>query len=140
METVWRLSRMYDVYAGIHLFGKQAQTRRFFADRAKTHHPERTDDTLCYKPLPEPAMEVHHRTPHRHWTGQCQNDKRSHSARGFWNGLGYHFLIDNGTLGKGDGQIEMSPRWIMAAMRRPLQSRRNERKSDWNLTGRKLQL
>lgn len=32
--------------------------------------------------------------------------------RGFINGLGYHFLIDNGTLGKGDGQIEVSPRWI----------------------------
>ena len=37
---------------------------------------------------------------------------RSHLDRGFWNGLGYHFLIDNGTLGKGDGQIEAAPRWI----------------------------
>lgn len=37
---------------------------------------------------------------------------RSHQDRGFWNGLGYHFIIDNGTLGKGDGQIEVAPRWI----------------------------
>jgi N-acetyl-anhydromuramyl-L-alanine amidase AmpD len=37
---------------------------------------------------------------------------RSHHDRGFWNGIGYHFIIDNGTLGKGDGQIEVSPRWI----------------------------
>lgn len=36
----------------------------------------------------------------------------SHQDRGFWYGLGYHFLIDNGTLGKGDGQIEPSPRWV----------------------------
>jgi N-acetyl-anhydromuramyl-L-alanine amidase AmpD len=37
---------------------------------------------------------------------------RVHEDRGFWQGIGYHFLIDNGTLGKGDGQIEVSPRWI----------------------------
>lgn len=34
-----------------------------------------------------------------------------HSRRGF-EGLGYHFVIDNGTKGKGGGQIEASPRWI----------------------------
>jgi N-acetyl-anhydromuramyl-L-alanine amidase AmpD len=44
--------------------------------------------------------------------GNARTINVSHGARGFWNGLGYHFLIDNGTLGKGDGQIEMSPRWI----------------------------
>jgi N-acetyl-anhydromuramyl-L-alanine amidase AmpD len=37
---------------------------------------------------------------------------RLHRGRGWWYGLGYHFLIDNGTMGKGDGQIEASPRWI----------------------------
>lgn len=37
---------------------------------------------------------------------------KCHRERGFIYGLGYHFLIDNGTLGKGDGQIEVSPRWI----------------------------
>ncbi len=44
--------------------------------------------------------------------GNAKTIYLSHQARGFSNGLGYHFLIDNGTLGKGDGQIEMSPRWI----------------------------
>ncbi len=44
--------------------------------------------------------------------GNAKTIHRAHWARGFFNGLGYHFLIDNGTLGKGDGQIEMSPRWI----------------------------
>ena len=37
---------------------------------------------------------------------------KSHSLRGFTRGLGYHFVIDNGTKGKLDGQIEISPRWI----------------------------
>ena len=36
----------------------------------------------------------------------------AHKKRGFWNGLGYHFVIDNGTVGKIDGQVEVSPRWI----------------------------
>jgi N-acetyl-anhydromuramyl-L-alanine amidase AmpD len=35
-----------------------------------------------------------------------------HRERGFEEGLGYHFLIDNGTLGKGNGQLEVAPRWI----------------------------
>jgi len=35
-----------------------------------------------------------------------------HKDRGFENGMGYHFLIDNGTRGKGLGQIEVGPRWI----------------------------
>ena len=35
-----------------------------------------------------------------------------HYRRGFPNGLGYHFLIDNGTQGKQEGQIEAGPRWI----------------------------
>lgn len=35
-----------------------------------------------------------------------------HHKRGFWHGLGYHFLIDNGSVGKVDGFIEIGPRWI----------------------------
>lgn len=31
--------------------------------------------------------------------------------RGFTNGLGYHFMIDNGTSARRDGQIEVGPRW-----------------------------
>jgi len=34
-----------------------------------------------------------------------------HKRRG-WNEIGYDFVIDNGTKGKADGAIEVSPRWI----------------------------
>jgi len=34
---------------------------------------------------------------------------REHKAKG-WDGVGYHFVIGNGT-GSGDGQIEVTPRW-----------------------------
>ena len=36
---------------------------------------------------------------------------RLHKRRG-WEGIGYYFIIDNGTLGKEDGAIEVSPRWL----------------------------
>ncbi|MCP4652026.1 MAG: N-acetylmuramoyl-L-alanine amidase [Candidatus Omnitrophica bacterium] len=45
-------------------------------------------------------------------TGNALSFNRSHNARGFENGLGYHFVIDNGTKGKNNGQIEVSGRWI----------------------------
>jgi LysM repeat protein len=35
-----------------------------------------------------------------------------HHQRGWENGMGYDFLIDNGTRGKASGQIEVGPRWI----------------------------
>jgi N-acetylmuramoyl-L-alanine amidase len=34
-----------------------------------------------------------------------------HRRRG-WNEIGYDFVIDNGTKGKADGAIEVTPRWI----------------------------
>ena len=36
---------------------------------------------------------------------------KGHTKRG-WKGLGYNFVIDNGTSGKKDGQIETSLRWL----------------------------
>lgn len=37
---------------------------------------------------------------------------KAHHRRGFNRGLGYDFVINNGTKNKKDGQIEVSPRWI----------------------------
>ncbi len=34
---------------------------------------------------------------------------REHKAKG-WDGIGYHFVIGNGT-DSGDGQVEVTPRW-----------------------------
>ncbi len=36
---------------------------------------------------------------------------KSHRNKG-WETVGYHFVIDNGTIGKEKGNIEASPRWI----------------------------
>jgi len=47
--------------------------------------------------------------------GNARTLDRAHRRRGFSNGLGYHFLIDNGTSGRRDGQIEVGPRWVRQA-------------------------
>ncbi|MFZ5802556.1 MAG: N-acetylmuramoyl-L-alanine amidase [Candidatus Omnitrophota bacterium] len=44
--------------------------------------------------------------------GNMLSIDQMHHDRGFWNGLGYHFLIDNGSSGRASGQIEAGPRWI----------------------------
>ena len=51
---------------------------------------------------------VHHSATDR---GNSELIDIAHKRRG-WKSGGYHFVIDNGTYGKDDGQIETSPRWI----------------------------
>jgi len=43
--------------------------------------------------------------------GDAETINRWHLKRGWRNGLGYHFVIDNGTLGHQMGQIEPGRRW-----------------------------
>jgi N-acetyl-anhydromuramyl-L-alanine amidase AmpD len=44
-------------------------------------------------------------------TGNAAIFDKSHKRRGMKNGLAYHFVIDNGTSGKRNGQIETGSRW-----------------------------
>jgi N-acetylmuramoyl-L-alanine amidase len=112
LETVWRIARMYDV----------SPESIYAANGIKPNDPLKNGQKLT---IPNARMLRHivNLYPNPQWKfiilhhtatdmGNAKTINRSHGERGFWNGLGYHFLIDNGTLGKGDGQIEMSPRWI----------------------------
>ncbi len=51
---------------------------------------------------------IHHSATNR---GNAAMFARYHTARGMQNGLAYHFVIDNGTCGKLDGQLEIGSRW-----------------------------
>ena len=44
--------------------------------------------------------------------GSSYSIDQLHRKRGWDNGMGYDFLIDNGTRGKTLGQIEVGPRWL----------------------------
>lgn len=52
---------------------------------------------------------VHHSALVR---GNAKLIDRAHRRQGFTNGLGYHFVIDNGTARRRDGEIEVGPRWL----------------------------
>ena len=112
LETIWRISKMYDV----------SPEAIYAANSLKPGDPIRQGQKLII-PNAKGFRNVIALYPNSRWkyivihhtatdVGKAYLINRAHLDRGFWNGLGYHFLIDNGTLGKGDGQIEVAPRWI----------------------------
>lgn len=52
---------------------------------------------------------IHHSGTHE---GNADIFEQGHIRRGMKNGLAYHFVIDNGTSGRRDGQIEVGRRWL----------------------------
>jgi len=112
LETIWRLSRMYDV----------PEESIYLANNLKPGETIHIGQKLLI-PNARPLRHVISLYPNERWRyiiihhtasdmGKALLINNYHHDRGFWNGLGYHFVIGNGTLGKLDGQIEVSPRWI----------------------------
>ncbi|MCK4993771.1 MAG: N-acetylmuramoyl-L-alanine amidase [Candidatus Omnitrophica bacterium] len=110
-ETVWRISKMYNV--DIKDIVKANKLNR--AKQIKMGHRLRI-------PNAAPLQSVVSLYPSKKWkyiiihhsatdVGSALGFHRHHKTRGFDNGLGYHFVIDNGTRGKKTGHIEISPRW-----------------------------
>ncbi len=112
LETIWRISRMYDVrpqaiYTANGIGSKDVLR---IGQKLVIPHARKLRYVInLYHNSQWHYIILHHTATDM---GNAKTINLAHGARGFWNGLGYHFLIDNGTLGKGDGQIEMSPRWI----------------------------
>jgi N-acetylmuramoyl-L-alanine amidase len=112
METIWRISRIYDVpvesiYAAN---GIKPGNPIQIGEKLIVPNVKNFKNVIALYPNPRWKYIVIHHTATD--IGKAYLIHRSHQDRGFWNGLGYHFLVDNGTLGKGDGQIEVAPRWI----------------------------
>lgn len=111
-ETVWRISKMYDVEI-------ESITRdNNLKDATKLEKGQRL---LISNAAPLRAVIPLY--PSRKWdyivihhsatdVGKALSFDYVHSKKRRWKGLGYHFVIDNGTSEKEDGQIEVSPRWI----------------------------
>ncbi len=111
LETIWRISRMYGVSADAI---RKANNLR--SDSLKIGQKLIIPHAQCFRNIVPlyPSTKWRYIIVHHTGTeiGKAFVIHESHFQRGFISGLGYHFLIDNGTLGKGDGQIEVSPRWI----------------------------
>ncbi len=111
-ETLWRISKTYGVDIKTLMVANKISNPVQINKGQKILIP-RTEGAKPLIPL----------YPNRRWThivihhtatesGNAFAIDQLHQKRGFWNGLGYHFLIDNGTGGTEDGQIEVGPRWI----------------------------
>lgn len=112
METVWRLSKMYGVSMDSIYRANGLKPGTPIVIGQKLTIPNATQFQNIIPLYPNTCWRyivIHHTATD---IGKATLIHYNHQDRGFWNGLGYHFLIDNGTLGKGDGQIEVSPRWI----------------------------
>lgn len=110
-ETLWRISKTYGVDMNDIMQANHITDPGQLKEGQKLTIPG-TMGARPYIPLP-PATRwtyivIHHTATH---DGDASKIQKIHFARGFWNGLGYHFLIDNGTSGHADGQIEIGPRW-----------------------------
>jgi hypothetical protein len=112
-ETIWRLAETYGVKAetilkanrvadpsdlkvGIRIWipgvGKSVRVRPFLPDTKRWRY-----------------IIIHHSATE---VGNAELFDKGHRRRGFWNGLGYHFVITNGKGTTVDGQIETGHRWI----------------------------
>ena len=112
METLWRIAKEYDVNPNTIVQVNRIQDpnqlkigQRLLIPKARSVRPV----IPLYNVRPWSYIIIHHTATE---SGNAISINNSHQKRGFWGGLGYHFLIDNGTMGKQNGQIEISPRWI----------------------------
>jgi len=111
-ETLWRISKMYDVSIedimaanNLRDATKIKMGRKLLIPDAAQLRPV----IPLYKSDKWKYVIIHHSATD---IGDALSLNKIHLRRGFWNGLGYHFIIDNGTSGKANGQIEVAPRWI----------------------------
>ncbi len=112
METLWRISKMYDVPVDTICQANGMRSGDPIKIGQKLMIPNARGFRNVIPLYPNTKWKyiiIHHTATE---IGKAMLIDRAHNDRGFWQGLGYHFLIDNGTLEKGDGQIEASPRWI----------------------------
>jgi len=111
-ETLWRISKTYGVDMNTLLRVNNIQDPTMIKKGQVLLVPQTTG--------PKPVIPLY---PTNRWThivihhtatdgGDAFTIDSMHLNRGWENGMGYHFLINNGTEGKTDGQIQVGPRWI----------------------------
>lgn len=111
-ETLWRISKMYDVKIEDIMKANKldSETKIDMGQQLIIPHAAPLRPVIpLYDTQKWKYIIIHHSATDE---GNAFSLYQMHLRRGFWKGLGYHFIIDNGTFGKTNGQIEISPRWI----------------------------
>ncbi|MDD5489003.1 MAG: N-acetylmuramoyl-L-alanine amidase [Candidatus Omnitrophica bacterium] len=110
-ETLWRIAQMYEVEADtIKNVNRITNVRDIDIGRKLLipgAAPQKHVITL-YPSNKWKYIIIHHSATD---FGSSEEFNEAHLKKG-WQGVGYDFIIDNGTCGKADGQIETTPRWI----------------------------
>ncbi|MBU1061464.1 MAG: N-acetylmuramoyl-L-alanine amidase [Candidatus Omnitrophica bacterium] len=111
-ETVWRISKMYDVKIEDIVKTNKLKSAAVLEKGQTLFIPDAAPLRLVIPLYPSRKWDyiiIHHSATD---VGNALSFDYTHSNKRLWKGLGYHFVIDNGTSGKQDGQIEISPRWL----------------------------
>ncbi len=111
-ETLWRIGKMYDVPINrIMQANRLKDPGALDMGRAlmipNASHPKPVISLYANKKWK--YLIVHHSATE---AGNSLAFHKHHLKRGWDRGVGYHFVIDNGTSKKRDGQIEVTPRWL----------------------------
>lgn len=111
-ETLWRISSIYSVDIATimrvnHLTNPKQIKRGQKLLIPNTRGPR--PNIPLYMTTRWTHIVIHHTAT---GDGSAYSIDNLHLQRGWENGMGYDFLIDNGTRGKTSGQIEVGPRWI----------------------------
>jgi N-acetylmuramoyl-L-alanine amidase len=111
-ETLWRIGKLYSVPIRTIMKVNNIRDEKKISIGQSLLIPGVSD----YRP-PIPLYRntgrwkyivIHHTaTP----TGNADTINALHKRRGWKNGLGYHFIVDNGTASRAMGQIEVGHRW-----------------------------
>lgn len=111
-ETIWRLAETYGVKAEEILRANRISNPNELKVGTLVRIPKAAYPKRILPYLPDTNrwkyIVVHHSATE---VGNAELFDKGHRRRGFWNGLGYHFVIDNGSNGTADGQIETGHRW-----------------------------
>lgn len=109
-ETLWRISKMYGVDQDVLISVNQIKDVSNVEIGTKIYIPNASPMKHVITLYPSNKWKyivVHHSATDM---GSAEIFNTAHKNRG-WDEIGYHFVIDNDTAGKSDGQIEIGPRW-----------------------------
>jgi N-acetylmuramoyl-L-alanine amidase len=110
-ETLWRISKMYDVSIEDIMRANDLKSKEQLdrGQRLLIPHAAPLRPVIALYPSSKwKYIIIHHSATD---SGNANSLYDLHNRRGF-DGLGYDFIIDNGTGSKQDGQIEVSGRWV----------------------------
>jgi N-acetyl-anhydromuramyl-L-alanine amidase AmpD len=109
-ETLWRISKIYDVPPAVILKTNHltSETLHMGAVLRIPHAKIAKQDIPLYPSKKWRYIIIHHSATE---AGDALAFHKAHQAKG-WDSIGYHFVIDNGEGGRPDGFVEITPRWL----------------------------